>query len=139
MNEMHVLDGSPGWWELLRALWPVFLVLASLTVCAIVLQLKSMFATREAHRDHDDRLIVVETFVIEQKTALGILPTRQELGEQITRQTEKITDTREELVEQLGEQSERIAGLEAGVKGLDRRLETTNTYLHTLIERGIRS
>lgn len=141
MNEIHAIEAainSPTWWELVRTLWPVFAVLAGLASGGIVLGLKSMFASTAAHNSHDDRLCLVETFVIEQKTALGILPTRQQLGDDIRKQSERIVETREEILEQVGDLGERIAGLEAGMTGLADQSKTTNTYLQMMIERGMK-
>lgn len=131
-------EAPAHWSELLRALWPVFTLIAGLAIAGVLLALRSIFATVTAHKNHDERLVVVETFVIEQKTALGMLPTRQELGVQIARHGDRLSETREEISEQLSEQGERIAGVEEGLKGVSRQLETTNTYLHTLLEQGLR-
>lgn len=140
MNDVAAIGAAhPGWWELLRALWPVFLVIATLSIGGIVLALKSMFATTKAHSDHNSRLVFVETFVIEQKTAISILPSRQQLGDQIAHQGDKIAEVKDELSEQIAELGARMTGVETASRGTNDQLRTLNPYLHTLIDRGMRS
>lgn len=108
------------WTELVRALWPVLALVGGLILTSVMLALTTRFATVVALKGLDFRVSKLEEFRTAQEATLSVLPTRQQLGEAI------------------GELGERVAGLESKMEGVGGQLNTTNTYLHTLIERGLR-
>lgn len=126
------------WIDLVKVLWPIFTVIMAGLASVILLVLSTRFTTLVAHKQHEARLLELERFKVSQESALAVLPSRQQLGDQIARQGDRINATREELGDSLAELGERIAGLEASNRGVGDQVRTLNQYLHTLLERGLK-
>jgi hypothetical protein len=110
---------SVSWLDWFRAVYPVFVTLVSLAGLGSVLFLGTKFAAKttvdglaKAQADHETRLQLLEEFT-------EAAPTRQDLQDELSK---------------LGA---RMTGVESGMKGIGKQLDTTNNYLHTLIEKSI--
>lgn len=111
---------TPIWLDYIAKLWPIVVVLSGIFGALIGVWLSSRYAPRQEF----ERL---KNTVFEHTTQIATLE-----------DTLKISPTRQELQEDISKLAERIGGLEAGVTGMRHELGTTNNYLHTLIDRGLK-
>jgi hypothetical protein len=107
------------WLKVLQVAWPIAATITPLILLAGFLWLQTKFALRKEVKDleskvddHAERLKIVE---LECSQA----PSRQNL------QVE------------LSNLAQRLRGVEVSSEAVNRQLGTTNTYLHTLVERGL--
>lgn len=112
--------------EWVRALYPVAASLISLVAAIAVVWLSSRFVSWpkfSALNADMERLRLQVT----------------EHGRQIRHLEEhaKESPTRVELQDDIAQLSARMAGVEVGMRGVSNQLSTTNSYLHTLIEKGL--
>jgi hypothetical protein len=110
---------TPTWLEWFRAIYPVFVTLISLAGLGCVLWLGTKFAAKATveqlakdQADHETRIQLLE-----EHNASS--PTRAELHEEISVLATK------------------MAGIESALKGLGKQVDTTNSYLHTVIEKAL--
>lgn len=108
-----------SWLEWFRATYPVLVTIVSLGALACVLWLGTKFAAKstveELARDramHETRLQLLEE-------ANAAHPTRAQLSVEIM------------------EMSGKIASINSALKGVGKQIDTTNSYLHTVIERAL--
>lgn len=119
-------DQPISWVDYVKALWPVFAVVAGLILTGLLLGLGTRFTTVKAFAEMSER-------VGKHSARLDDHETRIKLVEQACASP----PTRQELSEEIGELSERMRGVEVGMDGVRGAVNTTNTYLHSLIERGL--
>lgn len=115
-----------GWVEYVKALWPVIVVVAGLILTGLLLGLATRFTTVKAFAaqqltvaDHAGKIVDHETRLRLLEQDCDAKPSRQDLGEEVA------------------ELGERMRGVEVGISGLSSQANTTNTYLQTLIQRGL--
>jgi flagellin-like hook-associated protein FlgL len=115
------------WLEYIRTFWPIGVAVSVLVAGILVLWLKSGFATRDGINKVHGRLDLLsdaKTSHAERikhlEDAFGSAPTRHELQEDIAAL------------------SARMSAVEAGMGGIQNQLKTTNNYLHTLVENGLK-
>lgn len=123
--------------EYIRTLWPIAVVLLPFVCATGFIWLKTQFPTRvdldgvekrlgAKIDDHDDRLD-------RGSKAMAELDKRTALVEDEC----KAVPSRQNLQTELSSIAQRTRGVEVEVAGMGRELGTLNSYLHTLIERGI--
>jgi Protein of unknown function (DUF2730) len=110
---------SVGWLDWFRAVYPVFVTLVSLAGLGCVLFLGTKFAAKTTV----DGLAKTQA---EHETRLQLLEDHSEAS-----------PTRQELHDEVAKLAGRMTGVESGMKGIGKQLDTTNNYLHTLIEKSI--
>ena len=120
-----------SWWlEAFRAFWPVAVTLGALASSAIFLWLATKFASKaeltDVRQKADFRLSVLEEHRTDHATRLKLVEDHIDAS-----------PTRQELHDEIAELSARLAALESGVKGIGKQLDTTNKYLHTLIDKSM--
>lgn len=111
----------------IRTFWPIIVVFATMLVAAVMTGLATRFVKVPAFNGLIERVGKLETGCQGHEMRL----------QSLERSAEK-SPTPMELQEDIAELAERMKGVETGLTGIDGRLETTNTYLHTLIERGLK-
>lgn len=114
------------WLEYVKALWPVVGGVAALLTLFGVLWLRTKFTPLEDHRQIASKVSALETAGAAHEERLRSL-------ESYANQA----PTRQELQDDIGKLAERMAGMEAGLRGVSKELHTTNSYLHSLIDRGL--
>jgi hypothetical protein len=110
----------------IRTFWPMLVLFGGLIVAGIITGLSARFVASARFELLTARVDKVEGSCAEHDLRLKAL--------------EKASDaspTRVELQEDVAEVSERLARVETGLTGIGGQLETTNLYLHTIIERGL--
>jgi hypothetical protein len=108
-----------NWLEWFRAIYPLVVTLVSLAGLGVVLWLGTKFAAKTTvdklakdQADHETRIQLLE----DHNTA---------------------SPTRAELHEELSGLAARMAGVESALKGFSKQIDTTNSYLHTVIEKAL--
>lgn len=120
-------DSAVGWADWIRAIWPILVVVVGGLCTGIYLGLAMRFPSVSSF----DRLKArVDKLEDERIDDAGRIKRLEELC--------SAAPTRVELQEDIGELGERMAGVEGKMDGVHDQLRTTNTYLHTLIERGLK-
>lgn len=117
-----------GWADWIRAIWPILVVVVGGICTGIYLGLAMRFPSVSSF----DRL----------KARVDKLEDAQIGDDAKIKRLEELCSaapTRVELQDDIAELGERMSGIEGEMKGVAGQLGTTNTYLHTLIERGLRS
>lgn len=112
----------------IRAFWPIAMVGGGLVITGVLLALGTRFAPAAAFNALRSRVDKLERDCTVLDLRAGDL--------------EKVvvsSPTRLELQEDIAELGERMKGVEATLAGVGTQLGTTNTYLHTLIEKGLRA
>jgi hypothetical protein len=110
---------STTWLEWFRAVYPVIITLVSLAGLGVVLWLGTKFAAKttvdklsEGQASHETRIQLLEEHNI-------------------------ASPTRAELHEEMSGLGQRMAGVESALKGFSKQIDTTNSYLHTVIEKAL--
>lgn len=114
------------WLEYVKALWPVIGGIFALLTLFGVLWLRTKFTPLEDHRLVATKVATLERESAAQEERLKALETH------VTQ-----APTRQELQDDIAKLAERMAGMEAGLRGFSKELHTTNSYLHSLIDRGL--
>jgi Protein of unknown function (DUF2730) len=110
---------SPSWLDWFRTAYPVVISLISLSGVCATLWLGTRFAAKGDHAQLAARVTSLETrFAV--------------LEEQC-----ETSPTRGELRDEIGSLAERVSAMEASIAGFAKQLETTNSYLHSLINSGL--
>lgn len=119
---------QPGisWPEYVRAVWPVMAAVVGLMAAGALLALGTRFAGLAAFDKLKSRVLVLEGHSASHAAKIARL---DELA--------LSSPTRLELQEDISALAERMRGVEGGLGGVRDQLHTTNTYLQTLIERGL--
>ncbi|WP_160299135.1 DUF2730 family protein [Sphingomonas sp. SRS2] len=116
-----------AWSDWIRAIWPILVTVIGAVGAGLYLGLAMRFPSVSAFNSLKSTVYGMKD---QQTKDEGRLKRLEELcGE---------TPTRIELQEDIAELGERMSGLEGEMKGVGQQLGTTNTYLHTLIERGLK-
>ncbi len=110
---------SPAWLDWFRAVYPAFVSLLSLGGFCATLWLGTRFAAKGDHAALAARVADLET-------RCAVLEEHSETS-----------PTRSELRDEIASMAERVSAMEASIAGFARQLETTNTYLHSLINSGL--
>jgi hypothetical protein len=115
------------WLEYIRTFWPIGVAVSCLVAGILVLWLKSGFATRESINKVHGRID-------------GIAVSTSSNGERIKHLEDAFgsSPSRHELQEDIAALSARMSAVEAGMGGIQNQLKTTNNYLHTLVENGLK-
>ena len=117
---------SGSWVSFFHQIWPVVVTVTALLTGAVLLGLATRFATVSSFKELTKK-------VEKSRNDLDDHETRLKMVERHCSEP----PTRVELQEDIAELSERMKGVEVGMQGVNSQLGTTNTYLHTLIERGL--
>lgn len=138
-----------SWLELVRTVWPVMAAITPLVLAGGFAWLRLQFPAKadleKLKTDREKAVAEVRGEMERKVTELRALSTanaeRQIASEQRLNSVE--TDlmrapSKVELSKDIGKVAERVGHLEAGLSALLKQVETTNTYLHTLIEKQIR-
>ena len=115
------------WLDYVRALWPVVSGVSAALLVLIGLWLRSKFTPIDDHRALAVRVTEAESKAKAQSTEIEHVKTQLD-----------VAPTRQELQDDISNLGSRMAGVETAIRGVDKRLETQNTYLHSLIEQGLR-
>jgi hypothetical protein len=108
-----------SWLEWFRAIYPVFVTLVSLAGLGCVLWLGTKFASKVTVEKHGQSLS-------DHETRIELLEAHNEAS-----------PTRAELHDELTNLASRMSGMESALKGVGKQIDTTNTYLHTVIEKAL--
>jgi chromosome segregation ATPase len=118
------------WLEWVRAIYPIVVMLVSLAGLGIFLWLATQFVTRrdsdKAKATADNRLAILEEHRASHETRLKLLEEHVDAS-----------PTRQELHDEISELAARMSSVETGLKSIGKQLDTTNNYLHTLIEKAM--
>lgn len=114
------------WSDWIRAIWPILVVVVGGICTGIYLGLAMRFPSVSSFNRLKARVDQLEDDRIDDAARIKRL---EELC--------SAAPTRVELQEDIAELGERMSGIEGEMKGVSAQLGTTNTYLHTLIERGL--
>jgi predicted nucleic acid-binding Zn-ribbon protein len=138
-----------SWLEILRSIWPVMAGITPLVLAGGFAWLRLQFPTKldleKLKSEREKALVdVVAKFAVEISDLRGQTTTnsdRQIASEQRLNAIEADlhrAPSRVELSKDIGKVAERVGHLEAGLEALSKQIETTNSYLHTLIEKQIK-
>lgn len=123
--------------DYIRTLWPIAVVLIPIVLTAGLLWLKTQFSTKADLAATEARIVAV---VEEHKTRLDDGSRRMaDFDKRIALVEDdcEASPSRSELMQQNTVLSGRMSGVETSLRGQERELSTLNTYLHTLIEKGL--
>lgn len=119
-----------NWLEWFRAIYPVLVTLVSLAGLGLFLWLATKFVSRKdndkAKAAADSRFALLEESRTNHETRLQLLEEHVDSS-----------PTRQELHDEIGGLSARMSAVETGLKAIGKQLDTTNNYLHTLIEKAM--
>ena len=123
--------------EYIRTLWPIAIVLLPFVCATGFIWLKTQFPTladlKGTEQRITDRIEEHEERLDTGSRTMATLDKRTALVEEECRQA----PSRQTLQGELSAISQRTRGVEVEVQAVGRELSTLNSYLHTLIERGI--
>jgi hypothetical protein len=118
------------WLEVFRAMWPVAVSLGALSSTAIFLWLATKFVSKVDHtaanKLSNEKIAALEVARADHATRIRLVEDHIEAS-----------PTRQELHDEISGLGERMSAVEAGMKGIGKQLDTTNRYLHTLIEKAV--
>lgn len=125
------------WVDYIKYGWPIITGVAGFLVIVGAMWIKTNFVTRAEHRADRQAAEERERRIAEHDQRLSLLEAYQ-----------KQPPTRHDLGDGIAEVGERISKIEAIVEGIDKRvnreldsigeqLRTFNSYLHTLIDKGL--
>ena len=115
------------WLEYVKVFWPIIGGVGVLLTLFGVLWLRTKFTPLEDHRGLNTRVAALEARDAGQEERLKALELHSNQA-----------PTRQELQDDIAKLAERMAGMEAGLKGVGKELATHNSYLHSLIEQGLK-
>lgn len=118
---------SALWLEYVKVFWPIIGGVGALLTLFGVLWLRTKFTPLEDHRGLNTRVSALEARDAGQEERLKALESHVNQA-----------PTRQELQDDIAKLAERMAGMEAGLKGVGKELQTHNSYLHSLIEQGLK-
>ena len=108
-----------GWLEWFRAVYPVLVTLVSLAGLGCVLWLGTKFASKASVEE------------------LGRTRADHETRIQLLEEHNDASPTRAELHAELSALAAQMSGMQSSLTGVVNQLNTTNTYLHTVIEKSL--
>lgn len=108
-----------NWLEIIRTVWPIAATITPVILLCGFFWLQTKFALKKTVDDLDKRVDEHEVRLKSVELECAQVPSRQSL------QVE------------LSNLSQRMRGVEVGCEAMGRQLNTTNDYLHTLVERGL--
>ncbi len=117
----------PSWLDIVATMWPIAATITPLMMMGGFFWLRTQFAPRGDLDEHAAKL--------------------GDIREELVRIDERLTNlqsdmdaspSRSEMSERISYLAERIGRMEAATEGILRQFATTNQYLHTIIERGLR-
>ena len=115
------------WLEYVRALWPVVVALSLLISSVFVLWLSSRYVTKAVVDGVTAKLVSFELDLGKHDVRI------RQLEDQFAS-----APTRQELQDDISRLSAEMEGVKTGQLGIQNQLKTTNDYLHTLIENGLK-
>lgn len=118
---------NAGWLEYVKVFWPIMGGVAALLTLFGVLWLRTKFTPLEDHRLVSAKVAALETSSAAHEERLKAVEGHAHQA-----------PTRQELQDDIAKLAERMAGMEAGLKGVGKELQTHNSYLHSLIEQGLK-
>lgn len=129
--------------DYIRAFWPVLTGLTPIAIAAVVLWLRSQFASKQEAATKASLLSVEDRTV----SLLERIDARLERGDRnfedhsrriaLLEQASREKPSRHELAQDITLLLARMSRVEAEIQGVGRQLGTTNDYLSTLVERGL--
>lgn len=137
------------WLEILRSIWPVMAGITPVVLACGFAWLKLQFPTKteleKLKGEREKAVAEVVSSLSGSISALRVQATansdRQIASEQRLNAIEGDllrAPSKVELSRDIGKVAERVGRLEAGMTAVGKQLETTNSYLHTMIEKQIR-
>lgn len=118
---------SAAWLEYVKVFWPIIGGVGALLTLFGVLWLRTKFTPLEDHRLVGTKVAALETTSAAHEERLKALEGHANQA-----------PTRLELQDDIAKLAERMAGMEAGLRGVGKELATHNSYLHSLIEQGLK-
>ena len=120
-----------SWWlDAFRAFWPVAVTLGALCSTAIFLWLATKFVSKEDHK-------AAQAAIATNQDAMEERQHDHETRIKMLEDHVEASPTRQELHDEMSALTARVAAVETGLKGIGRQLDTTNRYLHTLIDKAM--
>jgi len=121
-----------SWLEWFRALYPVIVTLISLAGLGAFLWLASKFVTKaeyeKANASSGSKVVTLEARGNDHETRIKLLEEHIESS-----------PTRQELHDEVQALARQISGMDSRLDGITSQLKTTNSYLHTLIDKALPS
>jgi Protein of unknown function (DUF2730) len=116
------------WLEYVRALWPVVVGISLFFSGIVGLWLSSKFVAKPSLDAISTKLDAAKLIAADHSARLLHLE-----------ESFQSAPTRQELQDDISNLSARLSALEAGQRGIEAQLKTTNNYLHTLVENGLKA
>lgn len=119
-----------SFWEIIRAMWPIAVTIASIAVTTFAWFLKSQYVTKADAANEKAR---VTKEMADQDKVIGAMDARLQI-------LEKLADeppSRMQMLKEIHDLAARMTGVEREVEATNNHLKTTNSYLSTLVERAM--
>lgn len=112
------------WLDYVRVGWPILSALSAFLLLVLVLWLRTKFTPIDEHQRSCHRLTDLEAKALLQ-------------GARLDRHETLITQapSRQALQDDISDLSSRMSGVETGLRGIGRQLDSQNNYLRDLIDR----